>query len=85
MTWTPAELEDKILAFVLESLERPVEISYHDRLLDKGYIPSMQLINLVGFLEDNFGVEIVPFDVTPDNFESIAAIADLVRSLRGSP
>ncbi len=77
------EIETRIRAFILEHLDPGTDLGFEDRLMDRGYIPSMQLISLVGFLEDTFGVEIVPFDVTPDDFESIATIADLVRSLRG--
>ena len=82
MTEPSTDIEARIRAFILENLDGSTDLEYDDRLMDKGYIPSMQLINLVGFLEDTFGVEIVPFDVTPENFESVAAIADLVRSLR---
>ena len=83
MTDTSVDLEAQIRTFILNSMDQEVDISYDDRLLEKGYIPSMQLINLVGFLEDSFGVQVVPFDVMPENFESISAIADFVRSLGG--
>ncbi len=83
MAESSTEIEATIRSFILENLEATTDLAYDDRLMDKGYIPSMQLINLVGFLEDTFGVTINPFDVTPDNFESVAAIADLVRTLRG--
>ncbi len=77
-------LEDQIRGFIVSSLERPISISDGDRLIDRGYVPSMQLISLVGFLEDHFGVEVEPFDVTPETFESIATIAAYIRD-RQSP
>jgi len=75
-------IEEQLKAFIQESLERPVPINVHDSLRDKGYIPSLQLIALVNFLESSFGVEVQPFDVTPDTFESISTIADYVRFLQ---
>ena len=53
-------------------------------LLEWGIINSMELLRLLSFIQQRFGVEI-PFEkVTADDFVTIEAIASLVSSLARS-
>jgi acyl carrier protein len=54
-------------------------ISADDSLLDSGLLDSAGLFELVSFLEDRFGIVIGDEELVPDNFETINAIAALVR------
>jgi acyl carrier protein len=54
-------------------------ISADDSLLDSGLLDSAGLFELVSFLEDRFGIVIDDDELVPDNFETINAIAALVR------
>lgn len=49
-----------------------------DRLLDDGIVDSMGAVELVGFLEQQFGIAIPDDEITEDNFGTIAAIAGFV-------
>lgn len=51
-----------------------------DRLLERGIIDSMGVLELLGFLEQEFGVTLVDEDITEDNLGSIQAIARCVSS-----
>jgi acyl carrier protein len=48
------------------------------RLLDEGIVDSMGAVELVAFLEDQFGVSIPDDEITEDNFGTIASIAQFV-------
>lgn len=49
------------------------------RLLDEGVMDSMAAVELVAFLQSEFGIAIPDDDLTEDNFGSIAAIARFVQ------
>jgi peptidyl carrier protein len=49
-----------------------------DTPLWEGIIDSIGLVELVGFLEREFGIRIPDTDVTADNFRTVAAIERLV-------
>ncbi len=77
-----AEVED----FVLKELAvgGPDESIAHDEdLLASGIVDSHGLLQLVAFLRDRFGVTVSDAALTPENFQSIAAIDALVARERG--
>jgi acyl carrier protein len=48
-------------------------------LLDEGIIDSMGVLELVLFLEENFGVSVTEREVVPENFDSIDALTAFVE------
>jgi acyl carrier protein len=66
--------EDTIRAFI------GVPAGDHDRLVDLGYMPSIQLLELVAFLEDEFRITLRPVDLVPEKLATIAQIAAMVRT-----
>jgi acyl carrier protein len=78
---------DRIRAFITDELmfgggSRPID---DDAPLWEGAIDSVGLIELVGFLESEFGIDVEDRDLTADNFRSIGAIGRLVTSRSESP
>jgi acyl carrier protein len=54
--------------------------------LDRGLIDSTGVLELVGFVEDEFGVSVQDDDIVPDNFDSIQNLAAYVaRRQQGAP
>jgi acyl carrier protein len=51
-----------------------------DRLLDKGIIDSMGILELIGFLQSEFGVGVRDDDINEDNLGTVADIARYVMS-----
>lgn len=49
-------------------------------LLETGILDSLALLRLLVFLEDNFGAQVDDFDLIPENFNTIDAICNYVRS-----
>jgi acyl carrier protein len=55
-----------------------------DRLLEKGVLDSMGVLELVGFLQTEFGVAIGDEDVTEENFGTLTGIVRYVGSRDGN-
>lgn len=51
-----------------------------DSFLENGVIDSMNVIELVLFLEQQFGIQVADQEIIPDNFDSIQKLADFVQS-----
>ena len=51
-------------------------------LLDSGIVDSLGILDLVGFIEEQFGVEAQDDDLVPENFDSIAALTQFVNERR---
>ena len=48
-------------------------------LIDEGYLTSLQAVELVMFLEDQFEVEIDPIEVDEENFRDLTSITQLIE------
>ena len=47
--------------------------------LEEGIIDSMNVMELILFVEEQFGLEVADDEIVPDNFDSVARIAAFVR------
>lgn len=47
--------------------------------LENGIIDSMNIMEIVMFVEDRFGIKVEDSEIIPDHFDSIARIADFVE------
>lgn len=79
-----ASTEQVIKDFIVQEFgqSNPVAITDDTRLVDEEVIDSLGIFLLVNFLQDRFGVEIGPEEVTLENFESVSAITELVEAKR---
>jgi len=57
-------------------------VGIDEDLHDRG-LTSLDMVNLMLAVEDEFGIEIPQREMTPDNFRNIAAIERLVGRLAG--
>jgi acyl carrier protein len=53
--------------------------------LENGIIDSMNVMELIMFVEENFQLEVADEDIVPDNFDSVSKIAAYVRRKIGQP
>ncbi len=51
--------------------------------LENGIIDSMNVMELIMFVEENFGLEVADEDIVPDHFDSVNRIAAYVRRKTG--
>jgi acyl carrier protein len=74
-----------IQQFILSELTQGrgiTEIDPNENLLSKGIVDSHGVMELVGFLEERYGITVGDEDLSPENFESVANIGAFVERKR---
>jgi acyl carrier protein len=80
------EIKEKVKTFIRESFlfDNAAQIGDEESLLEKGIIDSTGVLELILYLEEEFGVKIEDEEVIPENLDSIANIENLIRSKNGT-
>jgi acyl carrier protein len=73
-------IDQEIRAFIVANFYVPDAGSLADdaSLLDLGIVDSTGVLELVGFLEDKYGIKVDDQELVPENLDSIARIANFV-------
>lgn len=71
-------IKEKVIS-ILTSINAKIADDLDADLLEKGYVDSYEIVNLVMELEDEFNIEIDPEEIIPENFKWINAIVQLVE------
>jgi len=74
------DLQARIVGIVQKVSGQPVKISADESLFDSGLLDSFALPDMVGALENEFGIKVPDSDLTPRKFESIASIERYIES-----
>ncbi|MBQ8086473.1 MAG: acyl carrier protein [Lachnospiraceae bacterium] len=67
---------------ILEDLLPGEDVENCTTLIDDHILDSFGILSLVSEIEDNFEVEISPAELIPENFNSAAALWDLICRLK---
>ena len=67
---------------LLNTCRPDVDFTKEKYLIDDGILESLDIIDLVGMLCDEYDIEIGVEDLLPENFNSAEAIFELVCKLR---
>jgi len=59
-----------------------IEFEGAERLIDDGILDSLDIVMLVGAINDAFDVTITAAELTPENFNSVQAICALIQRMR---
>jgi acyl carrier protein len=80
-------IESEIERFVLNELlygGGPSELAIDEPLISSGLLDSMDLLRLIAYLEEHYGVAVEEGDLIPENFETLHFIGSYVeRKLNG--
>lgn len=76
--------EMKVLLDVLAEIKDDVDFANETALVDDGIIDSLALTQIIVALDDAFDIHIVTGDIEPENFNSAAAMLELVHRCRGN-
>ena len=68
---------------VLSALKPEIDFTKETELIDEGLLESFDVITLIAELVDQFGVEIPAEEIVPENFNSAAALWEMVCRLKG--
>ena len=74
------ELKDVILQYVIDEYgNEDDEITYETPLISGGLVDSFSMVSLKRFLEVKYKISIPDEDASPEAFDSVNKIVDLVR------
>jgi len=59
------------------------ELGLDRDLLMEGVLDSLQVVRLAEELEESFGIQLDPFDLSPENFACLRSLVDLVAAKLG--
>jgi acyl carrier protein len=74
------DLKDVILDYVIEEYaDEDDDVTYDTPLISGGLVDSFSMVSLKRFLEVKYKISIPDDDATPEAFDSVNKIADLVK------
>jgi len=80
-------LEQELLTHILKEHlpgEAPDSLKPDDDLIGSGILDSLAMIKLVTYLEQHYGIVVGAEEMSPDNFESVVALAKFVAGKQAS-
>ena len=75
------EMKDLVLNYVINEYQEDEddEITYETPLISSGFVDSFSMVSLKVFLEKKFNISIPDDEATPEAFDSVNKIVDLVN------
>jgi acyl carrier protein len=79
------DITQQVRAFVTTNfyIPDPAALTDDASLLEQGIIDSTGVLEVIGFLEDTFGLSVEDHETVPENLDSIARIAAFVGRKKG--
>jgi len=77
------QIADEVRAFIIDNFlfgQGAEDLQNEDSLMDKGIIDSTGVLELVGFLERNYGLQVEDEELVPENLDSISNITRYVEN-----
>lgn len=81
MPVTHALTADSLLAYLRNDLFVTEALTADTPLFSSGLLDSVAMVTLITFIEEEAGADVRPSDVTLDNFDTAARIADYAATL----
>jgi acyl carrier protein len=76
---------DRIRRFLAENYlftDDPAQLGLDDSLLGRGIVDSTGMLEVILFIEEQWGIKVADHDMVPDNLDSVNRIAAYVESKR---
>ncbi|WEX74924.1 acyl carrier protein [Sinorhizobium numidicum] len=81
-------IRDKVKAFITENFlfgDTSHELADMASLIENDIIDSTGVLELVAFIEDNFGLAMADSDIVPQNLDSVARISAFIAAKAAMP
>lgn len=81
-------VKDRVEAFIIENFlfgDGSYELADTASLIENDIIDSTGVLELVAFIEDNFGIAMADSDIVPQNLDSLARIAAFIEAKAAVP
>lgn len=75
------KMKEKLMK-ILKDLRADVDFEKEKKLIDDGILDSFDIVTLVSELNSEFDVEINVMDLEPENFNTVAAMMELIEKLQ---
>lgn len=75
-------VRDRILAFILDNFlftDDMSAVAVDDSLLEHGIVDSTGMLEIVMFIEEQFGLQVLDEEMIPENLDSVNNIAGFVE------
>ena len=80
------QIDHAVRHFIVERFlygDQSAPLADADSLLDKGIIDSTGVLELVAYLQSEFGIEILDEEIIPDNLDSIFKLTQYIQRKQG--
>ena len=77
-----SEIKER-LARILEEILGDDALLEKDDLIDSGVLDSLDVVALITEISDEFDIVVTAGDVIPENFNSLDAMASMIKRLEG--
>lgn len=76
-----AALKQMVLDYIIKEYldDEDIKIDFDTPLISSGYVDSFSMVSLLVFLENKFRIKIPSAKATPEAFDSVNRIADLIE------
>jgi D-alanine--poly(phosphoribitol) ligase subunit 2 len=74
-------MKDEVLE-ILKGVNSEIDYENETALVDDDLLDSFEIVSIIGDLSDTFDVSITVDDMTPENFNSVDAICELIERLQ---
>jgi acyl carrier protein len=85
---TESEILMRVRGFIQENflyMHSDFQLADDDRLLEKGVMDSMSIVEMISFIETEFGVQANEDEISEANFGSLSGIARFIGDKRAVP
>jgi acyl carrier protein len=80
------DIREQIKSFVIENFlfgTDDATLGDDDSFLESGIIDSTGVLEVVGFIEDEFDIEVLDEELVPDNFDSLNKLVAYITKKQG--
>jgi acyl carrier protein len=85
MQTSESEIITRVRGFIQENflyMHSDFQLADDDRLLDKGVMDSMSIVEMITFIETEFGIQAMEDEISEANFGSLTGIARFIGDKR---
>lgn len=73
---------DNTILEILNEVQPGFDFTENVDFIELGYLDSFDIVQVISLLEDRFNIKISALDLMPENFNSLAAINNLVKKYK---
>ena len=79
------EIRDAVLEYVKDEYveDDDEDVTYDTRLISSGLVDSFSMVSLKAFLETKYSISLPDEDATPEAFDTVNSIVELVKKHTG--